>query len=294
MPTSDAPPAAPDIPARIVRLLLIAAVLWLGWQTLTSFRELLSDSPPVGHVDTDTTALPELPPPPAMQLLDGAWVFGDQAWRLEVGPVSVEQLPQRLTRLPPSSAPPGAVSDLEQRILKLGQVLAKPESLDESRRRYVARLGEARGVVFTTGDGPNERVLLARLAFRGQEARWQLLELSPRAAGQTAAPLAGNHLLPLAERAKLLGQRREDSGRVMCELISVAETPDELRKFWQGRGWTVETYPDQPADEGPWYCQRGGDAVHVWLRRDGQQDGRRLLILVRMPTETLDAAAKRR
>lgn len=284
MPTSDAPETAPGIPARLVRLLLIAAVLWLGWQTLVSYRELLSGSPTVAHVDTDTTALPELPPPPAVQLLDGAWSFGDQTWRLNIGPVSADQLPQRLTQAPEKSEPPGAVSDLEQRILKLGQVLAKPEPLDQSRRRYVVRLGEARGVLFTTGTGPEERVLLARLAFLGADSRWQLLELTPRGAGQAAAPLAGNHLLPLAERAKLLGQRREASGQVMCELVSAAETPAELRRFWQGHGWTVETYPDQPADEGPWFCQRGGDAVHVWLRHDGQQDGRLLLILVRMPT----------
>jgi hypothetical protein len=294
MPTSEAPPAAPGLPARIVRLLLIAAVLWLGWQTLTSFRELLSGSPPVAQVDTDTTALPKLPPPPAVQLLDGAWVFGDREWRLEIGPISADQLQRRLLQVPDKAEPPGAVSDLEQRILKLGQVLAKPEPLDEAHRRYVVRLGDARGVVFTTGDGPNERVLLARLAFLGQDARWQLLELTPRGAGQGTIPLVGNHLLPLAERAKLLGQRREASGRVMCELVSATETPAELREFWRGQGWTVETYPDQPADEGPWYCQRGGDPVHVWLRRDGQQDGRRLLMLVRMPTDTLDASPKRR
>lgn len=293
MPDSETSGASPGIPVRVLRLLLIAAVLWLGWQTLLSYRELLSGPPPVVAVDADTAGLPEFPPPPALQLFDGIWSFGDRAWRVEIGPVSAEQIPQRLRQAPDATAPVAEAADLERRLLKLAQVLAKPETLGEGRQRYDVKLGDTRGALFTIGDGPAERVLHARLAFPGHDARWQLLELSPRGLREpTAAPRV--QLLPMPEGSELLGQRRETAGRVMCELVSSALSPTELRRHWQTQGWSVEAYPDQPADAGPWYCRRGGEAVHVWLRTDGQPDGRRLLIMIRMPTDASDASAQRR
>ncbi|MBL8794121.1 MAG: hypothetical protein JNM56_09460 [Planctomycetia bacterium] len=293
MPDSEISEAAPGIPARVLRLLLIAAVLWLGWQTLLSYCELLSGPPPVVAVDADTAGLPEFPPPPALQLFDGVWSFGDRAFRLEIGPVGVEQIPVRLRQPPDAPAPAAEAADLERRLLKLAQVLAKPQALGEGRQRYDVKLGDARGALFTSGDGPAERVLHARLAFPGHDARWQLLELSPRSASEPTSS-TGDHLLPLAEGLELLGQRREATGRVMCELVSSALSPAELWRHWQVQGWSVEPYPDQPADAGPWYCRRAGDAVHVWLRTDGQPDGRRLLILIRMPADASDASTKRR
>jgi hypothetical protein len=271
-----------------VRLVLIGGVLWLGWNTLTSFAELFSGPQPVEKIDS----LPQPPvhPPSLSDALlalpsQGPWVFAGQPWQVRIGQVTAEHRREHLHQPPAHDIHDISgtkASDGERSLLQLIKLMGGVPVRQGPNGLYCLLQSDFEAVVFTRQLGDQERVLAGRVALPDSPGKWRIVELVPAPAPVAAARRDAPSLLPLPSEAQCLAKRLDEQGTVLCELVSVNHTMAQVEEGWRQNGWRVLPCPGSSPPGSPWYCQRGPDAVQAWGRAADPKSRRLVFLLIRL------------
>lgn len=262
---------------RLVRVSLVAIVLYVGWRTFLGYREMLSGPRPVKaeEIDLDEAALfasaEMLVSEPGL----GSWVMAGLPFEMTSRQVSEAELEDALMSPLPSAMKGWPVDKDLRGLLNL----LKAESPKEGDRwTYHLAGAEQRVIVFTRKEGEKEVILGGRLA-RKAGADWTVIEVLPGAA--VAEDADGSFLLPLPRGTRLLAQRQDDGKKTIAQfcLVPPLATP---RTGWEAAGWQVRSVKGME-DGKLLVCHKAGVTISAWHMPAPRVGDASALLLVRLP-----------
>jgi hypothetical protein len=262
---------------RAFRLVLVGCVVWIGWFTMTSLSEVCSSPRMLSGLPSKAQPQPHSRIPDLSSLTcRGRWLFAGipvgvrlMGWDKERTVEAMNAVP---TDLPGSSGQrEWSVALKLMQSMKCGTRLLGNVVVHElDRRAVMAR-------VFTLGPPGKERVLAARLAlFSGQG--WILLESAPDGKDSVPPPPL---LLPLPSTVRRVCDRYDDEGRLRVNVVSIASTWTDVRRFWRDQGWTVEQTAADENQNDVCECCRDEETIHVLAQGNPDERGHLILMFIR-------------
>jgi hypothetical protein len=264
----------------VLLVVTVASLVYVGYGFGQLFAEWRQAAEPV--VPASTTAF-ELIPLAGSLPLDGPWSFAALDWNLRSAVLDSSDVDARLKAL--ADPPAGGVSnypDVSSELLDLINTLhLQPVERSGFQLYRIDRPDLKAQLLVRTVEGQTKTVAFAGAYPQGGQ-RWQMFELSPRAASPKSVEQE-THLLPLPEGAVRRGGRFADDGRLLLELISLESRSDSLIASWKTAGWQV-----RPSDIGDghsfsYLCARGSDVIYAWSANS--TESLQNLMLVRSPTD---------
>jgi hypothetical protein len=282
-PDSDAAPAKYRLlrwQRTAILVVTVAALMYVGYGFGQLFAEWRQDAQPVASASAATFALNPLA---GALPFDGPWSFADLDWNLRSAVLNRAELDARLAAL--SDPPAGDIKnypDVSSRLLDLIDTLRlQPVEHSGCQLFRIDRPDFYGQLLVRIVEGRTKAVAFA-CAYPQVGRRWQIFELTPRAASPTTTAKEA-HLLPLPAGAVRRGGRFADDGRLLLELISLEGNADSLIAEWKDAGWEVRPSGFGDGNGFSYLCARGNDVVYAWSANSNES--LRNLMLVRTPTD---------
>ena len=167
-----------------IRLALAALVVWVACSTGMTFLRLLHDAPDPVPNDAATPAASAGFDWSRMADPGGSWRLGDLGWTLAVRRLPTSEL-DRSWAVPPIEVAGAALpGELENALLQGLRASRLASEVVPGGRRYAVDSATLRAIARTTTVGDHERLVAARLAVRGDDEHWTVVEVVP---GPTSA-----------------------------------------------------------------------------------------------------------
>lgn len=257
----------------------VIAFMYVAYGYVLLFRDWRQDGAlTVGSSETSFEAMPlggVLP-------LDGPWTFADLEWDLRSSLLTSEQVDSRLKAVmaPPTTdfnGYPDASTDLVDLVESLQ---LQPVERDRCELYSVDRTTLKAQLLVCKVDKHTKAIAFAGAYPRG-DGRWQMFELTPRAAASNSAHDV-THLLPLPAGARRQGGRFADDGRLLLELVSFNSTSEALLAQWKAAGWEVRPSGLGTGAGFSYLCRKNDNVIYAWSADTG--DDVKNVMLVQSPT----------
>ena len=285
-PTDTSGPTSTSRAARLVEwfrrslmVVTIAAFLYVAYGYCQLFREWRQGSQPT---ETPSTPAFEMMPLAGALPLDGPWTFADLDWNLRSSVVTSEQLSVRLKALAePPQQDATTFPNVSDDLLHLIDALQlKPAEHDGCELYRIDRANLKAQLLVRKVDG-HPRAISFVGAYPQDGKRWQVFELTPRAAAATSADTE-THMLPMPTGARRQGGRFADDGRLLLELVSLDSNSDALQAAWKTDGWEVRPSGFGNGNGFSYLCRKGDEVVYAWS--SNPIDKLQTIMLVHSPT----------
>jgi len=277
--------------SNLARIALIGLVLYLGWGAYLGFRDMLSDPAPQvsEEIDLDEAAILV----PAELLLNqpelGPWLMAGLPFQMESAEVE-EKLLESVLAAPIPREDKREVWPLDEGLKGLfGLMVSRPRA-DGQGNVYRMDSPDQRIAVQSRRKDGKEYLVGGRLAQRGPGALWTVVEVTAGEGALDAVLHRG--LLPLPLGARVLAQRRTETGRPLAEMVLLPGTMAAAREFWIERGW--KTRPIKGWDEGKLLvCFKDGVSISAWAMPGEKAKDPTAVLLVRLPEPKDGSVSKR-
>jgi hypothetical protein len=267
----------------VVRIVLIVAIVVVGWRVARSYVALFSEwrqlaRPPV----TMQSSASQLDSMAAVLPLAGQWSFSELDCSFRTQLITGEEVDACFKSMAdlPVAGSGDQFPDVDEKLADLIEKFQlKPVERDGSRIYNLNRAEVKAQLVVRTVDGRDRTVAFA-VAYSQSDGRWQLVDFSPHSttANQGATT---DHLLPLPAEARRSGGRFADDGQILLELISLNSNADAITAKWKDAGWEVRSSGMGGPDEFSYLCARGDEVIYAWSA--DPLDTLQNLMLVRAP-----------
>lgn len=246
---------------RGLMVVTVIAFLYVAYGYVRLFSEWRQAAEPS---TAPTEASFELTPLAGVLPLDGPWTFADLEWNLRSSLQTSEQVDSHLRAVmaPPTgdvSGYPDASADLVDLVASLQ---LQPMERDGCELYSIDRTTLKAQLLVRKVEGHTKAIAFAG-AYPCGDARWQMFELTPRAAAAKSTHVDA-HLLPLPAGARRQGGRFADDGRLLLELVTLETTTDALVAAWKTEGWEVRPSGFGNGEGFSYLCRRGDDVIYAW------------------------------
>jgi len=265
--------------ARAAQVAAVAVVglffAWTGASAATLLKSMFAE--PVRPRSANAAGPTFTAASPVGDFGPGVWTVAGMPWSLEIVRISPSDLVRRMERVPgdlPDTIMPSRESEP---LLTLCRSCCPAGRTAEDHTVYAMDQQSVRVRIFARIVAGTERLVAGCFAYPCEDGNWNLIVARPLNASQSPTEDLCE-LLPLPETAHRICSRRDAAGRLQCQLVSCADTPDTLAARWRAEGWTI----DRQVFEGGtvmFCCLRRGVAISVYVRHDPAQD-RSMLLLV--------------
>lgn len=206
----------------------------------------------------------------------GTWSFSGIPWRFSVQKVEPHSIDERLVSPVIRDTFPEHTRAGEVGVIQFLEAMNCPSEKTDQGRRFRFEEDDLRAVVETITVVGDERINIARLAFR-DEKHWSLVEVSCDS-GESKDGKQVEHLLPLPFDARQVCARRSGDGSLLLEAINVEATIQELLHDWKTAGWEIQWPASTNSEYGTVQCYRGKRTVTVIGTLGESKDGLQLFL----------------
>ncbi len=255
---------------RAVRVVMILAILFMGWAMVDLFRGVFVADDPL-PVPTNEVANPGGTAGPAIlgtpALADGGWSVGESGWSLKRAEVESSVLGTRLASLGEPLPTDRATSPLENEILEwLRSGGASSTTVEGGVRVYSLSLRKAQIRLVSQPLNGFERIRLMQLIWTASPTTFNVFEVIP--APPTHGTGAVPPMLPIPAGASIVA-RRWSGNKVIAELVGPlagdAPEPSEWTEAgWVGKPIVIENPEEGQSEAAFTTYTKGSESVEVW------------------------------
>jgi hypothetical protein len=200
--------------------------------------------------------------PEPLSIAPGSWTLPGMAWQFENRTVSTLELNSTWSTVSIDNKDIG--SDRPEHLAVLDLIPESRSQVTPKGDYHLRQLdhGSVRLSVQTYKPiGHSTRVVVVHVAHQIDVERWQWITLRPNQDDAEAI----DHLLPLTEKGRAVGQRRGGRGEIQCEIIEWNGPIDSLLNHWRNSpGLAVQENALSPDNTlRTWTCLRANRFVHV-------------------------------
>lgn len=246
---------------RGLMVVTVIAFLYVAYGYIQLFSEWQRAAEPS---TAPTEASFEMTPLAGVLPLDGPWTFADLEWNLRSSLLTNEEVDRHLRAVmaPPTgdvTGYPDASTDLVELVDSLQ---LQPAERDGCELYSIDRTTLKAQLLVCKVEEHTKAIAFAG-AYPCGDGRWQMFELTPRAAAVKSTH-DDTHLLPLPASARRQGGRFADDGRLLLELVALDTTADALIAAWKTKGWEVRQSGFGNGEGFSYLCRQGDNVIYAW------------------------------